>query len=251
MAAVTASGISIASNVESITTSLTDLEVNLSWAPVAGTTSYNVYRSTTLGSFPATSLLTTTAAGTTTYIDTGEAVLTAGTVPGVNVSWSSNPNTLIGNLNTALTTLLGANNFNVSMTSPIIAVYPNSRLIANGVISDNLNRIASPFVGIDKGVDLFVDGGGELLMTGTNTYNGTTYVNQGTLTIQNGQAWAAQASMGSRKRPQRRHRRFNDVPALLRSQQQPGGAERQPDGAHHLYGNQRRCQQYPDCAGQP
>jgi autotransporter-associated beta strand protein len=47
--------------------------------------------------------------------------------------------------------------------------------------------------------DLTVAGGGELLLAGNNTYRGTTYVNQGTLTIQNGQALGGTAVAGAQQ----------------------------------------------------
>ncbi len=56
-----------------------------------------------------------------------------------------------------------------------------ARLTVNGIIDDTGNASSS-------GSDLTLTGGGELDLAGANTYRGTTYVNQGVLTLQNGQA---------------------------------------------------------------
>ena len=75
--AVTSTGETIPSNVQSITTSAANQEVNLSWTPVAGATSYNIYRTAIAGDF-VDSLLATTFAGTTNYTDLGN--LASGTL---------------------------------------------------------------------------------------------------------------------------------------------------------------------------
>ena len=69
--AVTASSATIASNVQTIAPTAANQQVNLSWTPVAGATSYNVYRSTAAGNFT-NALLATVAI--TTYIDAGTVV---------------------------------------------------------------------------------------------------------------------------------------------------------------------------------
>ncbi|MSQ93232.1 MAG: hypothetical protein EXR98_01605 [Gemmataceae bacterium] len=101
----------------------------------------------------------------------------------VTVTFSTNPNTLIQNIANALSFIPAlAGNFGVALVSPIIDVHPNSRLIVTGAIDDANNPTTN-------GTDLFVSGGGELVLGGANsTYRGTTFVQQGILTLQSGQA---------------------------------------------------------------
>ncbi len=62
-----------------------------------------------------------------------------------------------------------------------ITVGTNSRLILAGPIDDGINPAAN-------GSDLTITGGGVVSLIGTNTYRGTTFVNQGVLIVGNGQA---------------------------------------------------------------
>ncbi len=94
---------------------------------------------------------------------------------------------LIANIQTALNALapmfggtVAAGIALVTTSTPIIDVLPNSRFSVTGVIDDG-PAAASPG-------DITVAGGGELVLAGANTYRGTTYVNQGILTIENSQA---------------------------------------------------------------
>jgi autotransporter-associated beta strand protein len=68
----------------------------------------------------------------------------------------------------------------VANSAPIINVAPNARFIVTGVIDDGVAP-ALP-------ADLIVSGGGELSLAGRNTYRGTTFINQGIVTISNDQA---------------------------------------------------------------
>ena len=79
ISAVTSAGQTISSKVQSITTTAGSQEIQLSWVAIAGATQYNVYRSFTAGSFPASSLLTSTTASFTSYTDTGLTGISAGT----------------------------------------------------------------------------------------------------------------------------------------------------------------------------
>ena len=65
----------------------------------------------------------------------------------------------------------------VASLSPLIDILPNSRLTASGDIGDGTYP-----------TDITIAGGGELALAGTNTYRGTTYLNQGILTISNATA---------------------------------------------------------------
>jgi autotransporter-associated beta strand protein len=66
-------------------------------------------------------------------------------------------------------------------TATTFNIQPNARLNIFGTVDDIPNILAS-------GSDLTLAGGGILALAGSNTYRGTTFVNQGTLQIQNGQA---------------------------------------------------------------
>lgn len=108
-----------------------------------------------------------------------------------NIPWSPNLPVLIANILNALNALAPIFNpgnlllpeiVSVATNSPIIDIYPNARLTATGTISD----------GVYPG-SIAVNGGGELALSGTNTFRGTTFINQGTLTISAGQALGAAA----------------------------------------------------------
>lgn len=100
-----------------------------------------------------------------------------------NITFNTNPNTLIANIRARLIALaaIGTNDIGVALASPIINIYPNSRLVVTGAIDDATNTTTN-------GTDLIMDGGGSLVLAGTNSYRGTTFVNQGILTLQSGQA---------------------------------------------------------------
>ncbi len=67
--------------------------------------------------------------------------------------------------------------------SATITVQPNSRLNIFGTIDDGAGSKTPP-----TPADLTLTGGGELDLQGSNTYRGTTFVNQGVLSILNSQA---------------------------------------------------------------
>lgn len=100
-----------------------------------------------------------------------------------NIAWSPTPSVLAANIQAALDGLanVGAGNTEVTANSPIIDVFPNARFNATGVIDD----AGSP---MNSGSDLIIQGSGETGLAGNNTYRGTTYVNQGVLSITNGAA---------------------------------------------------------------
>ena len=102
---------------------------------------------------------------------------------GAGIAWNNNTNNLIANIQNALTALpnIGAGNVQIVNISPIIDVAPDSRFTVTGTIGDALNQT-------NNGTNLTIDGGGELVLAGNNTYRGTTYVNQGILTIANSAA---------------------------------------------------------------
>ena len=84
--AVFAYGETVVSNEKSLAISTPNLTANLSWAAVTGATGYNVYRSTTSGTYGATSLVTGITGGSTlTYSDTG-AALVAGSPPANDIN---------------------------------------------------------------------------------------------------------------------------------------------------------------------
>jgi hypothetical protein len=84
--ALTAAGETTKSNEQSATPSGGNLTTNVNWAAVTGATGYKIYRSTTSGTYGASSLLTTIASGATvTYADTGSAT-TTGTPPASNTA---------------------------------------------------------------------------------------------------------------------------------------------------------------------
>jgi autotransporter-associated beta strand protein len=97
------------------------------------------------------------------------------------IAWDPNAPTLVANLEAALNQLSTiGNNALVNVSSPMVAVAQDSRLSLFGTIDDAPN----PSI---NGTDLIKVGSGELALIGSNTYRGTTYVNQGTLIVQNGQ----------------------------------------------------------------
>ncbi len=99
------------------------------------------------------------------------------------IAWNQNPNVLINNIQTELDTptmqaLFSGGSFaSVASLSPVIDVFPNSRLTAVGSINDGVNP-----------ANIRISGGGELNLAGANSYRGTTFLDQGILTIQNAQA---------------------------------------------------------------
>lgn len=103
------------------------------------------------------------------------------------IAWNSNLNTLIANIQAALDTpamqalFTGGSFASVASVSPLIDILPNSRLTVTGSIGDGADVGANP-------ADITIAGGGELNLAGSNDYRGTTYLNQGILTIQNPQA---------------------------------------------------------------
>ena len=101
------------------------------------------------------------------------------------ISWNSNPNTLDANIQKALNALpnVPANSVAISTIAPDLYVAPDSRLSVTGAISD-----------LDIPTDLVMNGGGELLLAGDDTYRGNTLVNEGTLTVANGAALGSGAS---------------------------------------------------------
>ncbi len=112
-----------------------------------------------------------------------------------NILWNPNPHTLIANIQAALALdpNLASTELLFSVVSPTIDISPNSRLIVLGNIDDN----SGPVVGdntasaLSGGSDLYIAGGGELDLSGADTYQGTTYVSQGTLTLGNSNALGA------------------------------------------------------------
>jgi autotransporter-associated beta strand protein len=73
-------------------------------------------------------------------------------------------------------------NSNTTITAPT-----NSRLVVGGTISDGTNTPSNGY----GGSSLTFVGGGELDLDGTNTYSGTTYINQGVLTAGSNSALGA------------------------------------------------------------
>ncbi len=102
-----------------------------------------------------------------------------------NITWSPDVNQLLANIQAALDTPSIENLFTAGVSAglsiaqaallnPVIDLYPNTRLTVTGVIADGTLP-----------ADISIQGGGELNLTGSNTYHGTTTVSQGILTIEN------------------------------------------------------------------
>lgn len=73
------------------TTTVNNSSIVLTWTALPGATGYKIYRSTTTGSYGASSLLTTIGSGlTVTYTDTGTAT-SSGTLPSVNTTGGAGP----------------------------------------------------------------------------------------------------------------------------------------------------------------
>ena len=105
-----------------------------------------------------------------------------------------NPYTLIKNIQNALSldpnSGTGLNNvLLLSLVSPTVDILPNARLSIMGAIDDSSGPVAGDGTTSDltEGSDLYLQGGGELNFEGpsSNTYRGTTYVQQGSLTLSN------------------------------------------------------------------
>jgi autotransporter-associated beta strand protein len=71
----------------------------------------------------------------------------------------------------------------------LIHVEPSARVIMTGTIDDGLNPANS-------GSSLTIEGGGQVLLAGSNTYRGTTYVDEGILVLQNSKALGATGISG-------------------------------------------------------
>ena len=113
----------------------------------------------------------------------------------VGIPWSTSVPVLIARIQTALNALAStfggtaaAGIATVATSSSIIEVAPNARFVVTGVIDDGSAASPAP-----APADLTVAGGGELLLAGANTYRGTTYINQGIVTIANPLALGAGA----------------------------------------------------------
>ena len=125
---------------------------------------------------PQLTVVSTTGQGNSAeaFVNTTEAGSTNEMLAPVNDSLVSTDNTWEGpvSLNTSTPTTTASTNVSITVPS-------NSRLIVNGNIND-----AGPPTGPagTEGSSLTLLGGGELDLNGSNTYNGTTYITQGTLT---------------------------------------------------------------------
>ena len=109
-----------------------------------------------------------------------------------NIPWNPNAHKLIANIQAALALdpNLASTDLLFSVVSPTIDIAPNSRLLVLGAIDDNSGPITGDGTGsaLAGGSDLCIAGGGELVLNGANSYRGTTYVNQGTITVGNSSA---------------------------------------------------------------
>lgn len=113
------------------------------------------------------------------------------------ITWSANSSTLIGRIQNALS--LDPNtpglqdDLLLSVVSPTIDIAPNARLIVLGPVDDNGGPITGDGTNsaLAGGSDLYIAGGGELELNGSDTYRGSTYVNQGILTVGNSNALGA------------------------------------------------------------
>lgn len=101
-----------------------------------------------------------------------------------NIAWDADPNTLFANMRAELTGIAAlAGNFDIALMSPTIEIKPNSRLVIAGAINDGTPSTPGVYRS-----DINISGGGQLLLSGPNTYRGTTFVHQGVVTVANGQA---------------------------------------------------------------
>ena len=120
----------------------------------------------------------------------GSFTLTYDGTPTANISWSANLNTLIANIRTALNPVLGSANFGMASVSPTVDVRPNARMVISGNIDDGAGTHPA---------DIHMAGGGDLVLAGTNTYRGTTFVHQGSLTLASGEALGATVVTGKQE----------------------------------------------------
>ncbi|MFO0880161.1 MAG: Ig-like domain repeat protein [Gemmataceae bacterium] len=128
-------------------------------------------------------------------IELGQSIdwLNGGVVTGMNIWYerlvlNSKGNTQFdptpGDAASALVTLAGDHMWRGPLTlrdSASFQISSGTRLTLFSTIDDSSNPIAS-------GSNLLVTGGGKLSLGGSNTYRGTTFINQGTLIIENSQA---------------------------------------------------------------
>ena len=149
-------------------------------SPTGGTVSAVT---STIGGSGINAVQTLTFDGTFVGGDTFTLVVNNGTtaVQTGPIAWNANVNLLIANIQNALNApaiealfTAGLSFAKVALLSPVINILPNARLVATGAVGDG--TIPS---------DISIAGGGELNLAGTNTYRGTTYLDQGILTIQN------------------------------------------------------------------
>ncbi|MBI2808901.1 MAG: Ig-like domain repeat protein [Planctomycetes bacterium] len=145
-----------------------------------GSTSVQI---TTPGGAGANSVQTVTFTGAITggtfrlFVDDGQGTI----VPTAPIIWTTSVPTLLADIQAALDAIagnFGASSFaDVALAAPILDVFPNSRFLALGAVGDGIFP-----------ADISITGGGELVLGGVNTYRGTTYINQGNLTISNSRA---------------------------------------------------------------
>ncbi len=97
------------------------------------------------------------------------------------ITWTADAPTLVARIQAALDAALDTTvaNLSVATIDGTVNLPANTRLTLAGVVDDNA---AANFVG---GSDLTIMGGGELVLSGANTYLGTTNVTQGVLVVEN------------------------------------------------------------------